>query len=485
MTDHELARLLAVWPNGKAPDRTAPPVHSPAVGHAAAAETDEATRNATVHRGQARMAYRLAAAYAHRLMHVHGMGWFFYDGTRWLEDDQGEAKRAVLDVLRCALAESLDDRDLRNDVRRCESAAGVAGVLDIASALEGFAFTVNDLDADPYLLNVANGTLDLRTMQLAAHSPAHRITKVTRAAYRPDAPSPTWNAFLTQVLPDEEVREFVRRYVGVGLCGRVLEHTLSILTGTGRNGKGVFYGAVGHALGDYATVAEPDLFMHREGAHPTGEMDLRGVRWVVVSESDKGRRLAEATVKRLTGGDRIRARRMRQDFVEFTPSHTAALVTNHLPKVSGDDPALWARLRVVPFEVVIPKADQDPKLGEKLELDADAVLTWAIRGWSDYQRSGLAEPAAVVAATDAYQADADALGRFIDECCVSTPAMTVHAGQLFDAWAKWAAEEGVEPGGKKSFGEALDKRGFVAHKGTGGARFRRGIGLRVDGSDEE
>lgn len=438
----------------------------------------------TVHHGQARMAYRLARTYAHKLMYVHGIGWYAYDGTRWREDTQGEAKRAVLDVLRTALADSLNDKDLRADVRKCESSAGVNGVLDLASALEQFAFTVPDLDEDPYLLNVANGTLDLRTMELGEHNPADRITKVTRAAYDPDSVSPHWESFLAQVLPDETVREFLRRYVGVALCGRVLEHVLAILTGTGRNGKGVFYGAVEHALGDYATVAEPDLFMHRENAHPTGEMDLLGVRWVVVSESDKGRKLAEATVKRLTGGDRIRARRMRQDFVEFMPSHTPALVTNHLPKVSGDDPALWARLRVVPFEVVIPKENQDKKLGEKLELAADAVLGWAIQGWVDYGREGLAEPAAVVAATDSYHMDADALGRFIAECCVTAPTVSVRIGDLFDAWEKWAADDGTPPGSKKSFGEAMDKRGFATAK-SGSARFRRGIALLALDPDDE
>lgn len=435
------------------------------------------------HRGQARMAYRLAGRYAHRLMFVHGIGWFAYDGTRWTEDTQGEATRAVLAVLRSALAESLDDKELRTDVRRCESASGISGVLTIASALREFAFTVAALDEDPYLLNVANGTLDLRTMELREHNPLDRITKVARAAYTPGTTSTEWDGFLAKVLPDESVRGFLQRYIGVALCGRVLEHTLAILTGTGRNGKGVWYGAVGYALGDYATTAEPDLFMHRENAHPTGEMDLLGVRWVVVSESDKGRRLAEATVKRLTGGDRIRARRMRQNFVEFTPSHTAALVTNHLPKVSGDDPALWARLRVIPFQVVIQKHLQDRKLGEKLEHAADAVLGWAIRGWEDYQRAGLAEPDAVLAATDAYQADADALGRFIAECCVTSPAVRAPSGELFTAWAKWAADDGTESGSKKAFGEALDKRGFPDGK-SGSLRFRRGIALRTDEEED-
>ncbi|MHA7153967.1 DNA primase family protein [Arthrobacter sp. TMN-50] len=425
-----------------------------------------------------RIAYRLAEAYKGKLLHVHGIGWLYWDGRRWAEDQTGHNKQGVLDVLRAALTDSLDDTDLRADVRKCESAAGIAGVLDIAAALKPFAATIADLDADPYVLNVANGTLDLHTMELRPHNPADRITKVANAAYDPDAPGDTWEAFLTRVLPDQEVREFLQRYAGVGLAGRVLEHVLAILTGTGRNGKGVFYGALAGALGDYAAVAEPDLFMHREGAHPTGEMDLRGRRWIVVSESDQGRKLAEATVKRLTGGDRIKARRMRQDFVEFEPSHTAALVTNHLPKVSGDDAAIWARLRVVPFDVVIPDAEQDSRLPDKLHLELDAVLTWAITGWQEYQRTGLAEPGAVIAATEHYKADSDTIGRFITECCNTGSGLSSLTESLHQAWATWAVQDGAKPLGKKPFGEALEARGFHASRRSGGVRVRQGIEIK-------
>lgn len=439
------------------------------------------------HRGQARMAYRLAESHRGRLMHVHGLGWHAWDGRRWVEDHRGLAKRAVLDVLRAALAASLQDKELRADVRKCESDAGLVGVLGIAAALEDFAFTVDDLDADPWLLNVANGTLDLRTMVLRAHDPADRITKVTAGAYDPGSAGARWEAFLARVLPEEAVRDFLRRYVGMALVGRVLEHKLAILTGTGRNGKSVFTETVGHALGDYADSGEPDLLMHREGAHPTGEMDLRGLRWVVVAESDQGRRLAEATVKRLTGGDRIKARRMRQDFVSFPASHTTALVTNHLPRVSGDDPALWARLRVVPFDVVIPPAEQDPKLTEALQLEADAVLTWALSGWSAYDTGGLTEPEAVTRATQEYHAAADALARFIEAECIVGPNMHAVVAELWERWCRWRVDDGAEEVSKKAFGEALDRRGFPAFKGSRGVRSRRGLGLAStdeDGDDD-
>ncbi|MDH6247251.1 phage/plasmid primase, P4 family [Mycobacterium sp. OTB74] len=443
-------------------------------------ETVCATVDTPQHSGQLRMAYRLAAQHRDRLLHVHAIGWHYWDGTRWVYDDMGAAKRAVVDVLRGALAESLGDKELRADVRRCESAAGVAGVLDLASALEPFAATARDLDADPHLLNVANGTLDLRTMELSRHDPADRLTKICRAAYETNVNPGPWQEFLATVLPVDEVRGYVQRHAGVALLGKVVEHVLSIWTGTGANGKGTAYGAFCWALGDYACTAEPELFLHRQGGHPTGEMDLMGRRLVVVSETDEGRRFAEATMKRLTGGDTIRARRMRQDFIEFTPSHTAVLVTNHLPAVSGDDPAVWRRIRVVPWDVVVPEDQRDGELPARLERAAEEVLAWCIAGWSEYRRIGLAEPDAVLTSTDAYRADSDAVARFIaDECVTSSPALKATTGQLFDAWQAWRVSDGAPEISQKKFGQRLDIKGYPVTDKARDGRWREGIGLKV------
>lgn len=436
-----------------------------------------------VHHGQVRFAYRLEQRFADKLMHVHGIGWYAYEGTRWAPDDQGHATRAVVDVLREAHAEAFGDKALVKDIARCESAAGIAGVLQIASALETFAVTVRDLDADPWLLNVGNGTVDLRNKQLRPHNPADRCTKITTADYDPEQPRDQWETFLETVQPDKGVRGFTQRLVGLALLGEVREHVLGILTGTGANGKSVFTRTIHHTLGDYALTAEPDLFMHRDGAHPTGEMDLLGRRWVSVSETEKDRRLAEATMKRLTGGDRIRARRMRQDFVEFQPSHTAILVTNHLPKVSGDDPAIWRRLRVIPFTVVIPEQQRDPALAARLEAHTGAVLAWAIEGLADYQKHGLNEPDAVLAATDTYRRSSDAIGRFIDECCLINPHRYATTAELHARYVAWAHEDGAEPMSAKALGQAFDRAGYLASPPANGRRLRRGIGLEGNKDD--
>jgi putative DNA primase/helicase len=443
------------------------------------AAEDDADRPANIHRGQARFAYLLADDEGDKLLHVFGIGWFFWDGKRWRRDDKGKARRAVLALTRRQWRKALHDKEMLGDCRKCDTATGINGVLEIASALETFAATVDDLDADPYLLNVANGTLDLHTLKLNPHSTVDRITKLCNGAYNPEAATPVWDAFLARVLPDGDVRKFVQRLAGLALLGEVREHVLPIFNGKGRNGKGTLYLALLYTLGDYGATADPNLFMHRENAHPTSEMDLLGKRLVVVSENDQGRRLAEATMKRLTGGDRIKARHMRKDFVEFTPSHLPILVTNYLPKVSGDDPAVWARILVVPFNVVIPEADRDTELGSKLRLEADGILTWCVTGLRDYLDGGLAAPESVRVATDKYQRQHDVIGRFIADCCTLSESVSALTGELHQAFEYWQQIDGCEPMSRKAFGQRLDERGLSVGKPDGsGYRWRRGIGLR-------
>lgn len=438
-----------------------------------------------VHSGHVRMAHRLAKSHGNRLLYVHGIGWHYWERTRWRADDsEARVKRAAMKVIAESIAEVIGNpsdeaKRLRSDARKCESSSGLDGMIRVARALKPFAATVDDIDADPYLLNVANGTVDLHTGMLRPHDPADRITKICNGAYLPDTASvgANWSTFLERVQPDDAMRSFTQRLIGVGLIGRIHEHILPILVGKGANGKSVFCEAIQFALGDYAITAEPDLLMHRDNAHPTGEMDLRGCRWVIVSESDKDRRLAETTVKRLTADAKVRARRMRQDFVEFRASHTLMLVTNHKPTVSGDDLAIWRRLRVVPFDVQIPKIEQDNSLGEKLQLEADAVVTWAIAGLMAYSQRGLDEPSEVLRATDAYHQESDDVGRFIAECCVVGPAQRVEPQRLHDDWCKWQIESGCRAIGIRTFGKIMTERGFLTNPSSNGKRWRTGIGL--------
>ncbi len=420
---------------------------------------------AAQHRGQARFAYLLADSHADRLMHVHGIGWFTWDGTRWAVDEGDKAAtRAVTEVLRRQWSLAYGDAELARDVKSCQSAPAVSGVLDLASAIPELSASVADLDADPYLLNCANGTLDLRTMQLEPHNPRDRITKVTRAAYRPGTRSNEWDAFLARVLPDEAVRGYLARFVGAALVGLVVEQDFTLASGVGANGKGTAYEAILNAVGDYGHVMDSDLLTaSRSGsgheAKP-GLVELRGRRLVVTSETEREVTLAAALMKRLTGGDTLVARALYRDPIKFQPSHSILMVTNHLPKLPGNDPAVWRRVRVVPFDVVIPEGERDKTLPERLKLHADAVLAWALAGWAAYQRQGMAAPEAVKVATKEYRRRSDGVARFLDVRCIVSPAAYAVFGELWEAWQSWARDDGADEISKREFGDELDNRGY-------------------------
>lgn len=451
----------------------------PAEGAPGDLDTPALGRPREQHRGQLRMAHRVAEAHASRLMFVNGLGWHTWDGYRWTPDETAAAEQAVHDVLRSALAESYDgDRNLRDDVRRCETAAGIRGVLDIAATLEGVRVAADALDADPYLLNVANGTLDLRTRTLRTHDPADRLTRICRGAWTIGEPGGLWADFLARVLPDEAIRAYFQRVIGQAVFGAVREHLFPVLTGTGANGKGTAYTAIAHALGDYAVIIDPDLLM-KSARGPGGPemLTLRGARLAIGSETEEGRPLDAALMKRLTGGDPITARGLYKDPVTWDPSHQFLYVTNHLPKVKGNDPAVWRRVSVLPFDVVIPPADRDPALPERAREAADAVVSWAVAGWWDYEdNGGMREPKAVKAATENYAVESDAVRRFVAERCVTAPNASARTSELYEVWSEWAAEDGAEALSLKAFGTEMDRLGY-SRKRTNKGAVRAGIGL--------
>lgn len=430
--------------------------------------------------------------YARRLIHVYGdqlryvpewRRWLVWTGQRWAYDATGQSARWMKAVARRITADAMaetNDREreaLVRLARRGESSAGVSGALTLASTEETVVVTPDDLDSDPFLLNTPSGVLDLRTGELGPHDPGLLLTKMTAAAYRPGAVGTEFGEFLCRVQPDEGMRAFLARLLGLALEGRVTEHILPIFHGEGGNGKSTLVNAVMAALGDYAEPADPDLLTARTfDAHPTSVADLCGLRLAILHEGDAGRRLAEGTVKRLTGGDRLKARRMREDFWSFTPSHTFVALTNHRPIVVGQDEGIWRRLRLVPWDVVIPAEERDEGLPDRLALELDAILGWLVAGYLDWHTHGLGEPKRVVEATAKYRAESDAVARFLDECCLVGHG-TAGSTELFHAWQKWCADQGEDAGSQKAFTTRLENRGFDKGKdGTGRIRWR-GLGL--------
>jgi len=421
-------------------------------------------------------ARRLAATHGEHLRYVvPWKKWLCWDGRRWKLDETGEAARCAK-----AVADTLPKKTKAGRPARAQTAAGINAMLALAATEPDIAVAPAMLDAKPHLLNVANGTLDLRTGQLRPHDPADLITKVCNAAYDPDAEAPEFAAFLRRVQPDEAMRGFLARLFGNALEGVVTEHVLPVFYGVGANGKTTLVETLAYVLGDYARPVDPGLLLARGEVHPTGLAALFGLRLALTHETDEGRRLSEATVKRLTGGDTITARRMHEDFWDFAPSHTIVMHTNHKPIVRGTDEGVWRRLKLIPFAVVVPPEEQDAKLPGRMRAEADGILAWAVAGHGEWQDRGLAEPGAVTAATSTYRSESDTLAAFLAERCMPNPHAHVRSAELFAAWVEWCRRENVDAGTHTAFSRNLQDRGYEKKRGTGGTKIWLGISLYAD-----
>jgi putative DNA primase/helicase len=442
------------------------------------------------HRGQIRMAELFIQDHAESMRHVHGLGWHLWEDGRWLMDEERKDLAAAVETVKNTLRalssmEGQERDDLYKDVRRSESASGLEGMLKIASSRKPISVASKALDAHPYLFNTPDGTVDLLEGSIRETRREDLITKVANGSVT-EARNEEFEQFLERILPDVEVRAFVQRLIGYAMLGKVTEHVMPIFTGTGANGKGTLRDAVLNAFGDYAIEVDPALLMEsKHERHGAFKMRLRGARLAFCSETEKDRKFAEATMKRLVGGDPIEANLMHKNPITFDPSHTLIMLTNHLPKVSGDDPAVWRRILVVPFDVVIPEEERDGKLPGRLKEASDAILSWAYQGWLDYQEQGLNPPEAVRVKTAEYRASSDVMQRFFDDSVQLTPHGVVRSRELFTAWSKWCHDNGYPAetvGTEVSFATSMGTRGFEKKRTSAGQVYR---GLMLLGSRDE
>jgi putative DNA primase/helicase len=361
---------------------------------------------------------------------------------------------------------------------KSESASRIAAMIELAKSEPGIPILPEDLDRDPWLLNCPNGTLELRTGTLREHRRKDYITKLCPTECDPQAEAPRFRQFLDDVFrSDVQLIAYLQRLFGYCLTGDVCEQILAIFWGVGANGKSTLINAVMSTLGeDYAIKANRDLFMaKKQDGHPTQMARLFGKRLVVCVETHEGARLDEGLIKELTGGDRIAARRMREDWWEFDPTHKAILVTNHKPEVRGTDHAIWRRPRLIPFAVIFPDDRQDKQLGEKLKAETKGILRWMVDGCMDWQRTGLETPEVVLAATKEYRTEQDRLAAFLADSCLVGPDYRAKVGELYAAYKAWCERNGEQQGTGMAFGLGMGERGFVKDPGK---RWYLGLALQ-------
>jgi putative DNA primase/helicase len=408
--------------------------------------------------------------------YVAGWGkWLVWDGQRWRTEDT----LAATDLIRSVCRQTAVRADNPKVAAKLASASTVGGVERLARADRRHAATTDEWDADPWLLNTPGGVVDLKTGRMRPHERADRMTKITTAT--PSGDCPTWRHFIDEVTGgDKELQSYLQRMVGYALTGSTQEHALFFLYGTGANGKSVFVNTLATILGDYATNAPMDTFMEtRTDRHPTDMAGLRGARFVAAIETEQGKRWAESKLKNLTGGDKISARFMRQDFFEFFPQFKLFVAGNHKPAIRNIDEAMKRRLHLIPFTITVPPERRDKNLQQKLLAERDGILAWAVQGCLDWQRHGrLSPPQRVVDATEEYFEAEDALGRWLDERCVREANAKSLTAELFHDWKQWAEAAGEFTGSQKRFADLLLSRGLDKWRNGMGLRGFQGIGLR-------
>ena len=426
-------------------------------------------------------------------------GWHIFDGVRFARDETNTIGNLAIQTTRRLLKLAIDepDTDRRNAMFRMacklDSASGYTLLVNTAAARPGITVGSSGLDSDRWLLNVANGTLDLRTGALRRHSRADRITKLAPVKFIADAEASRFSRFLHEVFSgDVTLIAFMQRLLGHCLTGDISEHVLPILYGNGRNGKNTLIDCFTGMLGDYAAPAPPNLLTtQRSDQHPTELADLDGRRLVFASETEEGRHLRVQLVKQITGDKFIKGRLMRQDFYTFTRTHKTLMLTNNRPRIGEQSDAIWRRVLLVPFKVSFA-GKEDKKLEATLHEEWPGILNWAIRGCLDWQRSGLQIPEAIHVATEEYRGCEDVLTPFLEECCVTGPELKpddnlkVSRAAIWLAYQEWAKRSGERGTDRNGLYGRLRQHGFEdcqmrehddKDSKSGKARGFKGLGL--------
>jgi putative DNA primase/helicase len=414
------------------------------------------------------LALHFSERHAHDLRYVALKNqWFQWDGMRWGPENTFRA----FDLARKSIAEDVERYAIGKPPDRLQAAKTVVGVITLARADRRQAATVEQFDADPFLLNTHEGIVDLRTGLFGPADPKAYMTRL--AGIGSSGGCPLWLRFLAHVTRENpELIGFLQRYLGYCLTGDVSEHRFVFAYGTGANGKSTLVNTVVKILGDYATIADVGTFLaSNHERHPTDIAKLHGARFVAAQETERGRKWDESKIKTMTGGDKMTARFMRQDFFDFVPSFKLFIVGNNKPRLDNVDEAMRRRLLLVPFTVQIVPSERDLSLPAKLVGEGPAILRWMIEGCLEWQRIGLAPPAVVTDATNTYFDDQDVIGQWLAECTEDGgPFAFTPIGQLYASWKNWCGDRGMPPGTAHSFSDALVDRGHERKRAHGGKR---------------
>lgn len=355
----------------------------------------------------------------------------------------------------------------------------IKALLNLARCNPKIAVNNNQLDANDMALGIQNGVLEFskdpnakNMVEFREADPSDFISKQANVTFTDkgfNEPCSAWEKFLEEVQPNPEVRKWLQKFIGYCLTGSTAEQKLVIFQGSGSNGKSVFIEIVNYLLGSYATTVQFESFCEQDrNSSPRNDIAiLDKVRLVIANEGQEGARLDEGMVKQLTGGDDITARLLYQENITFKPRFKIVLIANHKPVIKGTDNGIWRRLILIPWEVTIDKDKQDKRLVEKLKLEINGILAWALQGLSMYLEdvdNSLALPECLIGANENYRKDSDIIGQWLDENIAISDTYSVSASELYSNYEAWTKTYGYRALSQKSLAEKLKEKGFNQYR---------------------
>jgi P4 family phage/plasmid primase-like protien len=417
--------------------------------------------------------------------------WFTWNGVIWQQCTGGEVEAAAKEISNTFASKALtalrtqggdqSTKLLFSHAVKAQNIAQIKAMIGLAKSEKGMGETdINKLNADPYLLGVANGVVDLRLGILIPPDPDMVITKQCNANYLPESQCPQWIDFLNQIFEGNQgMIDSVQLLLGYTFTGSVTEEIMVICHGYGANGKSVMSNVIQQIAGGYGKTGAPSLLKARRDDDSSPRSDiagLQGSRYVSVNEMQSGDRLDEQVVKMLAGRESISARALYRDHMTYKPSGKVWLKTNHKPVVKEDDDGIWRRLIVIPFNRRFSEDERDPNLEEKLLSEADGILGWIIQGGVKWHQTGLRLCSDIKQQSASYRTESDLLGQFIEEEAeLNTEAKTLEK-IAYTSYVRWISSNGNRPLSKGRFTQKLCERGIVQVKSNSN-RYYQGIKL--------
>lgn len=457
---------------------------------------------------------------------VDNKNFMFWNGKTWVNDVDGnvkkcadalisdlrdEANKKIENIKKAISKEQNEDvidslkadlKEMEKNITRISNKAGKDAMLSELQHIHDIPVHNNDFDTQDYLLNTDSGIVDLRTGEIMPFDSRKLLSRNTNCKVSYEEPT-TFIKFLNDVFKRDnaddtkELVDYVQQALGYSLSGDTMQQCMFFLFGNGSNGKSTFVELIKKIAGDYGAATDSDLLMQNQGSSTQSTQfslaSLNGRRFVPTSETDEGKRLAEARIKKMTGSESIEAQFKYGAPFNFVPKFKIWMSTNNRPIIRGTDLGIWRRIHLIPFERTFTDKEKDLNMPKKLEAEMPKILGWIIQGYKillSKPNGILVKPRCVEEATSDYRKDNDVVSSFISSECKDVPAAKIQARVLYNDYKQWCESNTEYKLSETKFGLEMVKKGYKKVRLANGWYYK-GIVLQSDddvmafGSDDE